>query len=250
MTASPKSVSTHTDQEDVARLLRDYDLLAVPVVDREERLVGIVTWDDVVDIMEEEATEDIYRYGAIPMAERSYFSTSIFTKSRRRMVWLLVLILVNTLTGVLIAGQEELLREVAILAAFIPLLMGTGGNIGAQSSTLIIRGLAVGEISGGQAAVTLLKEASVGVFLGIALGALTFLWALVLGKGDPQVALVVGTSLATIALMAAGLGGGLPFLFRLLKVDPALASAPLITTMLDIFGVGVYFLIANILLRL
>ncbi|MDD3264376.1 MAG: magnesium transporter, partial [Dehalococcoidales bacterium] len=144
---NPKTVSTFTDQEEVARILRDYDLLAVPVVDAENRLVGIVTWDDVVDIFEEEATEDMYRFGAVTGTEQGYFASRLFSVVKSRVVWLFLLIIVNTITGSIIAGQEDLLGEVVILAAFIPLLIGTGGNIGSQSATVVIRGLATGEIT-------------------------------------------------------------------------------------------------------
>ncbi len=143
---NPRRVFTHSDREEAASVLRDNRLLAVPVVDREERLVGIITQDDVADIMEEEATEDIYRFGAVQGTERGYFTTRVFSVVRRRISWLLLLLVVNTVTASIIAGQEHLLAEVVLLAAFIPLLTGTGGNIGAQSATVVIRGLATGEI--------------------------------------------------------------------------------------------------------
>jgi magnesium transporter len=249
MEANPKAVTTHTDQEEVARVISDYDLLAVPVVDGEDRLVGIVTHDDVLDIIEAEATEDIYRYGAVPVAERSYFRTNLFSRARRRGVWLLALLVVNTVTGAVIAGQEELLARVAILAAFIPLLIGTGGNIGAQSSTVVVRGLATGEAASRRIALTIGGEAGVGILLGAGLGVMAFGWAFLLGGGELRVAVIVSTTLVGIAAMATVVGGGLPFLFRALRVDPAIASAPLITTVMDIFGVLAYFLIASALLN-
>ena len=250
MTPAIKSVSTQTDQEEVAKVLRDYDLLAVPVVDAEDRLVGIVTWDDVLDVMEEEATEDIYRYGAVPMTERAYFSVSPFMRTWRRAPWLMVLIAVGFLTGLMIAAQEELLEQVAILAAFIPLLVDTGGNIGAQSSTVVIRGLATGEITHTRAIRTLGAEGFVGLLLATLLGVLSFGMGLVLTGGDASVATVVGATMAGIAALAAMVGGGLPFLFRLVKVDPAVASAPLVTTVMDVSGVLLYFVIANALLEI
>ncbi len=250
MEPAPKSVSTYTDQEEVARILRDYDLLAVPVVDSEDRLVGIVTYDDVLDIVQEEASEDIYRYGAVPMTERAYFRANPFVRTWRRAPWLMILIGVGYVTGTLIAAQEELLVQAAILAAFIPLLIDTGGNIGAQSSTVVIRGLATGEINHGRAAKTLGSEAFVGLLLAAILGLLTFCLGMVLSEGNVQVAIVVGVTLAAIATLAALVGGGLPFLFRLVRVDPAVASAPLVTTIMDVSGVVLYFVIANALLRL
>jgi magnesium transporter len=222
----------------------------VPIVDGEGRLVGIVTHDDILDIVEEEATEDIYRYGAVPMAERAYFNVNAFIRARRRAPWLFFLIVVGFITGTVIAAQEELLAEVVILAAFIPLLIDTGGNIGAQSSTVVVRGLATGEISPQRAALTLGGESLVGVMLAAMLGLLTFGLGIVLSGGNLQVGIVVGSTLAAIATVAALVGGGLPFLFRLVRVDPAVASAPLVTTVMDIFGVVAYFLIANALLQL
>src|ERR671915_7369 len=250
MHPNPKAVYTHTDQEEAAQVLRDYDLLAVPVIDHEERLVGIITWDDVVDIMEREATEDIYRYATVSVAtERWYFTTNIFNVVGRRIVWLFLLILVNTVTGSIIAGQSELLEEVVILAAFVPLLIGTGGNVGAQSSTVVIRGLATGEIPMGRAIAIMVREVGVGSLLGVSLGVLVFGWAFLLGR-DLQGATVVSLTMASIAAMAALMGAALPFLFRQFRLDPAMVSAPFITTIMDIFGVALYFLVANLLLRL
>ncbi|MDD5701809.1 MAG: magnesium transporter [Dehalococcoidales bacterium] len=244
----PKIVFTNTHQEEVARILRDEELPAVSVVDNERRLVGIVTLEDVVDIVEEEATEDIYRFGAVPGTERGYFSARILGVARRRIVWLFLLILVNTITGTLIAGQERLLGEIVIMAAFIPLLIGTGGNVGAQSATVVIRGLATGEISARRYLSIVLREARVGVVLGIALGLVVLLWAYFLGR-DLQVALVVSISLIAISIMATLVGGALPFIFRMIKIDPALVSAPVITTIMDVFGLGIYFLIAHLILQ-
>ena len=249
MTPNPKAVSTHTDQEEVGHVLRDYDLLAVPVVDAEGRLVGIVTWDDVVDIMEEEATEDIYRYGAVPVTERGYFTTNVPSVVRRRAPWLFLLILVNFVTGSIIAAQEALLAEVVILAAFIPLLIDTGGNVGAQSSTVVIRGLATGEISMRRAALIVAREVGIGMLLGLVLGVAVVGMAYVLGR-DLRVSLVVGTTLVAITTMAAMTGAALPFIFRLFRVDPAMVSAPFITTVMDIFGVVLYFFVAHMLLPL
>ncbi len=244
----PKIVYTNTNQEEVARILRDEELPAVSVVDNEGRLVGIVTLEDVVDIVEEEATEDIYRFGAVPGTERGYFSARILGVARRRIVWLFLLILVNTITGTLIAGQERLLGEIVIMAAFIPLLIGTGGNVGAQSATVVIRGLATGEISTRRYLSIVLREARVGVVLGVALGLVVLLWSYFLGR-NLQVALVVSISLIAISIMATLVGGALPFIFRMIKIDPALVSAPVITTIMDVFGLGIYFLIANLILQ-
>ncbi len=246
---NPKRVFTHSDREEAARVLRDNELLAVPVVDREDRLVGIITQDDVADIMEEEVTEDIYRFGAVQGTERGYFTTRVFSVVRRRISWLLLLLVVNTATASIIAGQEALLAEVVLLAAFIPLLIGTGGNIGAQSATVVIRGLATGEIRPRRAVSIIGREVSVGLLLGMALGLAVLLWAFWLGR-DSRVSMVVALTLVSVAVLATAVGSVLPFLFRLSKVDPALVSAPLVTTVMDISGVGVYFAVAHMLLRL
>jgi len=249
MKPSPPFVFTYSDREEAARLLREHEILAIPVVDTEERLVGIITHDDVADILEEEATEDIYRFGAVPGTERGYFASRILSVVKRRIGWLFLLILVNTVTGSIIAGQEALLAEIVILAAFIPLLIGTGGNVGAQSATVVIRGLATGEVHPRRALKIILREAGIGAVLGLVLGAAVLVWAYVLGR-DLQVAVVVSTTLVAISIMATLAGGALPFIFRLFKLDPALVSAPFITTVMDIFGVALYFLVAHLVLRL
>jgi len=250
MKPDPPFVSTHTDREEVARELREHNLLAIPVVDAEQRLVGTITHDDVADIIEREATEDIYRFGAVPGTERGYFASRIFDIVRRRGVWLLLLIVVNTITFTIIARNEALLTgDLLILAAFIPLLIGTGGNVGAQSATVVIRGLATGEVKPRRALAVVLREAGIGALLGIVLGAVALGWAYAFGR-NLQVAAVVSTTLVAISVMATLAGGALPFIFRLLKIDPALVSAPFITTILDISGVAIYFGIAQMILRL
>jgi magnesium transporter len=241
---NPRKVFTHSDREEAASVLRENRLLAVPVVDREERLVGIITQDDVADIMEEEVTEDIYRFGAVQGTERGYFTTRIFNVVRRRISWLLLLLLVNTVTASIIAGQEQMLAEVVLLAAFIPLLVGTGGNIGAQSATVVIRGLATGEIKPRKAMSIVGREVSVGLLLGLSLGVAVLAWSYWLGR-DSDVSLVVAITLVSVSVLATGVGSALPFVFRLSKADPALVSAPLVTTVMDIGGVGVYFAVAH-----
>lgn len=243
----PPVVFTHTDREEVVKVLRGHEMLAVPVVDREQRLVGIITYDDVVDIVEEETTEDVYRFGAVPGTERGYFTSSVFGAVKRRILWLVLLLVVNTATGSIIAGHEALLSEVIILAAFIPLLIDAGGNIGSQSATVVIRGLATGEISHRRAAAVTLREVWVGAVLGIILGAVVLLWAYLLGR-DFNVAAVVSITLIIISALATLTGSALPFLFRIIRVDPAFVSAPLITTVMDVFGLLIYFLVARMLI--
>jgi magnesium transporter len=233
----------------VARMIQRYDLLALPVVDREDRLVGVVTVDDVIDILEQEATEDIYALGGLQSDGYNYFQTNLWTIARKRVVWLFVLLITNTMTGAIIQSQEGLLKEVVILAAFIPLLIGTGGNVGAQSSTVVIRGLNTEEINSLGPLQVIWREALAGILLGIILGVVATIWGYWL-QGDIFVALVVGISLIAISLLASVAGSALPFLFRRLGLDPALMSAPFITTAVDVLGVLIYFYIARLILRI
>ncbi len=249
MTRDIVSVSTDTDKEEVARTIQRYDLIAVPVVDREARLVGVVTVDDVIDIIEQEATEDIYALGGVQSDRDNYFQTNLVTVARRRVVWLFVLLLTNTVTGAIISSQEDILQQVVILAAFIPLLTGTGGNVGAQSSTVVIRGLNTEEIKDMGSGKVVFREALAGILLGLILGVMATVWAYFL-QGNLAVAISVGVSLVAIALLASVAGSALPFLFRSLGLDPALMSAPFITTAVDVLGVLIYFQIARTILGL
>ena len=249
MTRDVVFVHTDTDQEEVARTIQRYDIVAIPVVDSEERLVGVVTVDDVIDIIEREATEDIYALGGVQSDKDNYFQTNLLTVARRRVVWLFVLLLTNTVTGAIIRSQEALLQQVVILAAFIPLLTGTGGNVGAQSSTVVIRGLNTEEIQNMGAGKVVFREATAGILLGLILGSMATVWAYFL-QGSWPVAIAVGISLVAIALLASVAGSALPFLFRSLNLDPALMSAPFITTAVDVLGVLIYFYIAKTILGL
>ena len=243
-------VKTDMDQEEVARLIQRYDFLAVPVVDKELRLVGIVTVDDIIDILEQEATEDIYALGAVQSDGYNYFQTNLFTVARRRVTWLLVLLLTNTVTGSIIGAQEEVLQKVTVLAAFIPLLIGTGGNIGTQSSTVVIRGLSTDEVSDLGTAKVIFREGLAGLLLGLILGSLAAIWAYLLPQTErnPVVAVSVGMSLVAISMLASISGSSLPFLFKTIGLDPALMSAPFITTAVDVLGVLIYFSIARAML--
>jgi magnesium transporter len=249
MKPEPPFVFTHTDREEVARELREHDLLAIPVVDAEQRLVGTITYDDVADIMEREATEDIYRFGAVPGTERGYFASRVFSVVRRRTPWLFLLIAVSMVIAPIIFDQEELLAGAWILTAFIPLVIATGGNVGAQSATVVIRGLATGEVNPRRALAIVSREVGIGAIMGVALGTVALGLVYAFGR-NLEAAAVVGTTLVGISVMATLLGGALPFIFRLLKIDPALVSAPLLTTVMDIFGVALYFGIARMVLGL
>ncbi|NCJ06857.1 magnesium transporter [Synechococcales cyanobacterium C] len=242
-------VHTDADQEEVARTIQRYDFLALPVVDREQRLVGIVTVDDVLDILEQETTEDIYTMGGVQSGADDYFQTNLLTVARRRVVWLLVLLLTNTGTSAVIHAQEDILQQVVVLSSFIPLLIGTGGNVGAQSSTVVIRSFVVDKNTAGSAAWVIQREAKAGLLLGVMLGCIVVGWAYIL-QGNFAVSLAVGLSLIAISFLASVAGSSLPYLFRALRLDPALMSAPFITTAVDVLGVFIYFVIARAILRI
>lgn len=240
-------VQTDTDQEEVARIIQRYDFLAMPVVDAEQRLVGIVTVDDVIDILEQETTEDIYTLGGVQSGADNYFQTNLITVARRRVVWLFVLLLTNTATSAVIRSQEDVLQRVVALAAFIPLLIGTGGNVGAQSSTVVIRGLNTNEVETSRAFQVISREAIAGVILGVMLGVVVTGWAYLL-HGSLAVSIAVGVSLVAISFLASVAGSALPFLFQALRLDPALMSAPFITTAVDVLGVFIYLNVARLIL--
>ncbi len=250
MTRDVVFVHTDTDQEEVARLIQRYDFLAVPVVDREHRLVGIVTVDDVIDILQQETTEDIYALGGGVQSDGdNYFQMNLLEVARKRVVWLFVLLITNTITGTIIKSQEDILAKVVTLTAFIPLLTGTGGNVGAQSSTVVIRGMNTDEIRSLGALQVVGREAIAGALLGVMLGTIATVWAYFL-QGRIEVAIAVGVSLVAISILASISGSALPFLFRFLRLDPALMSAPFITTAVDVLGVLIYFNLARVILKL
>ena len=242
-------VNTNDDQEEVAQTIQRYDLFAVPVVDKEQRLVGVVTVDDVIDIIQQEATEDIYALGGVQSDGENYFQTDLLTVTRKRVAWLLILLLTNTVTGMIIKSHVVLIEQMAILTAFIPLLTGTGGNVGAQSSTVVIRGLNTNDITDLGSKQVILRELIAGTLLGIILGTLATIWAYGV-QGSWLVSISVGVSLVIIAILASIAGSALPFVFRTFGLDPALMSAPFITTIVDVLGVFIYFSIAKLVLGL
>jgi magnesium transporter len=242
------SARVDADQEEVARLIREADLLALPIVDTEDRLVGLVTVDDAMEVLEEEVTEDLARAGGAEPLGRPYLTTSVLQIARSRVVWLLVLIVAAGLTVNVLQFFEPLLSEIVTLALFIPLIIGTGGNTGAQAATTVTRALAVGEVRYDDLGVVILREARVGLLLGTTLGALAFVPAwLFAGSG---IATVVALTLVAVCTLAAFVGALLPLLARRVHVDPAVMSAPFITTLVDASGLIVYFVIAQAVLRL
>ncbi|MEQ8834060.1 MAG: magnesium transporter [Miltoncostaeaceae bacterium] len=246
MRADHPSVSATDDQEVVARLIQEENLLAVPVVDRERRLVGIVTVDDAMEVIEREETEDLARAGGSEPLRAPYFSVPVWRLVRARIVWLLFLVAAATLTVSVLGAFEATLDEVVTLALFVPLLIGTGGNCGAQAATTITRALAVGDVRFGDLAVTLLKEARVGLLLGATFAAVGF--PLVAAVFSASMAAVISLTLVLLCVWATTVGAALPLFASRLGIDPAVVSAPLVTTLVDATGLVIYLSIAGVIL--
>ncbi|MFQ5964465.1 MAG: magnesium transporter [Candidatus Scalinduaceae bacterium] len=242
-------VNTTDDQEEVARAIQKYDFLSLPVVDSENRLVGIVTVDDILDIVQEEATEDFHKMAAMQLPEEQYFRAGFFKHVSGRVVWLFVLILAATVSGKILQKYSLALSSIIALAYFIPMLMGAGGNIGSQSSTLVIRALATGELTLKQWWKVLLREAGAGVVIGITLGFTAFAIAMIF-LGDKMMGITVGVSVTIVVLVGNMAGAITPLVFRYLRLDPAIVSAPLITTIIDVTGIIIYFEIARRILSI
>lgn len=245
-------VKTMDDQEEVAAIAKKYDLLSVPVVDNENRLVGIITIDDIVDIIDEEATEDMEKMALLTPSEDEYLKTGVFTLAKNRIGWLLVLMIASTFTGQIIEGFENQLAAIAGLTACIPMLMGTGGNSGNQVSTLIIRGLALGEVHIKDYFRVLWKEIRVSLMVGIILAVANYGRMLVLNlmgsETESSVILVVSLSVAAVVVVSKTIGCTLPIVAKLLKLDPALMAGPLITTLVDTISLVIYFSLAKALI--
>ena len=241
---------TTDDQEEVANLFRRYSLLSLPVVDKEQRLVGIVTVDDIVQIIEEENTEDFERMAALNPSEEPYMKTGIFMQSRNRIFWLLFLMLSATITGSIISGFEDSLAVLPALVAFIPMLMDTGGNAGSQSATLIIRGIALDEIEFRDILKVLWIELRVGVICGLALGAVNFIRVYLMNGHDYLLCLTITVSLIATMILAKSVGCVLPLVAKRIKMDPAIMAAPLITTIVDGVSLIIYFSIARMILKI
>ncbi len=241
-------VNTHDDQEKIAFLFKKYDLLSMPVVDKECRLVGIVTIDDIVDIIDQENTEDFQKMAAMQPSEKEYLKTNALILAKHRITWLVVLMLSATFTGNIIRRYEDVLQSVVVLASFIPMLMDTGGNAGSQSSTLIIRGLALGEIELKDAFKVLWKEFQVSCVAGITLSALNFVRIYYFEKAGFLISVTVCITLFFTVMLAKIVGGILPIIAQKLKVDPAIMASPLITTIVDAVALIIYFTTATWLL--
>ena len=243
------SVYTRADQEQVAQLFTKYDLLALPVIDQDGRMVGIVTFDDAMDVMVDEATEDITKMAAINPSEKTYFETSVLQHAKNRIPWLLILMFTSIITGTIITRYENAFAAIPLLVSFIPMLMDTGGNCGSQSATLIIRGIALDEIRFTDLFKVMFKEFRisliVGAFLAVANGVRIFIQ-----YHNPGLAVVIACSLMGTVIMAKLVGCTLPLLAKKVNLDPAIMASPLITTLVDTFSILIYFNIATVLFRL
>ena len=249
------SVTTQTDQESVARMLSKYNFLCLPVVDGENRMVGIVTFDDAMDVLTEEATEDMELMSGMTPSEKPYLKSSTWELFKNRFPWLTVLMVSSTFTGLIITSFEDALAKVVALTAFIPMLMGTGGNSGSQSSVTVIRSLSLGELKFRDIGTVLWKELRTSVMCGIALAAVCFakIWLIdrmLFGNEDItlMVDLVVCLALALTVIIAKLVGGMLPLIAKALGADPAVMASPFITTIVDAVSLLVYFMFANMLL--
>lgn len=237
-------VYTHEDREDVAKKFSKYDFLAMPVVDNEKRMVGIITFDDVLDVIAEENEEDFSKMAAMQPIEDSYFKTSVFTHAKKRIGWLLFLMLSATMTGALLTKYEEAFQAIPILVSFIPMLMSTGGNCGSQSSTTIIRGLATGEIQFKDVFKAAFKELRISLIVGLILSITNGLRIFFVYK-DFRLALVITLSIIGITIIAELIGCLLPLLAKKVRLDPAIMATPLISTIVDTCSMLIYFQIAT-----
>ncbi len=242
--------TTTEDREEVVRQMAKYDFISMPVVDAEKRLVGIVTVDDAVDVMQEEATEDFERMAAMAPSERPYLKTGVLMLARNRFLWLLVLMVSGIITGGILGRFELAFAAIPALITYMPMLMDTGGNAGSQSSTLVIRGMALGEIEMRDAAAVLLKELRVSLLVAVPLAAVNYLRIFITSREDAAVGLVVSTAMIFTVVMANTVGGMLPIIAKKLKIDPALMAAPLISTLVDAGSLLIYFALAVWLLHL
>lgn len=245
------SVNTHDDQEEVAAIVKKYDLLSVPVVDNENRLVGIITVDDVVDVIEEEATEDFEKMAMVQHSDDGYLKTGVFSHVKNRIMWLMVLMISATFTGKLIDSFETTLSTVAGLTACIPMLTGTGGNAGTQASTLIVRGLAVGDVKPSDVLKVLWKELRVAVICGLLLGVVNvgrmFLLSRISSTGSHEMSvfLVVSAALVIAVIVAKLIGCTLPIVAKMIHLDPALMAGPMLSTIVDLVTLIIYLSLAN-----
>lgn len=243
-------VNTLMDQEEVANTIQDYDLTSIPVVDSENRLVGVITIDDILDIIEQETTEDIEKMAAIVPTEKAYLKTNVWDIYKSRIPWLLLLMISATFTGKIISHFEHSLAACVVLTSFIPMLMDTGGNAGSQASVTIIRGISLEELEFKDWFKIIWKEIRVALLVGITLSACNFIKLILIDKVTINVSLVVCLTLLVVVLTAKVVGCTLPLVAKKLKFDPAVMASPFITTIVDALSLLVYFKIASIILHI
>lgn len=244
------SISAFEDQEEAVRYMEKYDISALPVVDSAGVLVGIVTFDDILDISTEEATEDIQRLGGVNPVDSSYLSAGSFKLISKRFPWLLILVLVNFVSAAVIDFYKDVTLQVVALASFIPLLIGTAGNSGTQSATLIIRSLAIGEIDVTDWFKIMMKELLIGILLGVIFGLISYVVGLVNAESSFNIPIVISLSMVVLIIWANLIGSLLPIAIAKAKLDPAVISSPLIATLIDVSGIFIYYNIAILLLNL
>lgn len=239
---------TTDDQEAVAKLFAKYDLLSLPVVDHENRLVGIITVDDIVEVIHQEATEDFQKMAAMAPSERPYLKTSVFVLAKHRIFWLMILMISAMITGGVLEQYEQAFLALPLLVTFIPMLTDTGGNAGSQSSTLVIRGMALSNITTKDFWEVFFKELAVSLLVGFALSAVNFGRLLLMHPGNYKMASTVSLALYATVIMAKTIGGVLPLVAKLFRTDPAIMAAPVITTIVDAFSLIIYFKIVEAIL--
>ena len=244
------SIQTTQDREEATQLISKYDLFTLPVVDHESRLVGIVTVDDAVEVIEQEATEDFEIMAAMSPSERPYLRTGVFSMAKNRIFWLMLLMLSSMITGSILAKFDHAFTALPLLVTFIPMMTGTGGNAGSQSSTMVIRGMALSEIDLGDFLKVLWKELRVSLMVGAALSLVNFIRLIILYPGQEMIALTVVLSLMATIIIAKTIGALLPMFAKLIKADPAIMAAPLISTLVDACSLTIYFVIAVNLLNI
>ncbi len=242
-------VNVMDDQEEVAQIFKKYDFLALPVVDKEKRLVGIITFDDIMDVIEQETTEDIERMaGVFDDTDKEYLDISVFQHIKNRIPWLCLLTVSLMITGAIIAQFEDLMSKVISLVAYMPLLMGTGGNTGTQSATLIIRGMSLGEIELKDVGKVIWKELRISVVIGLILSMINLAKIMIIDKEPFLIALTVSISVLIVVMFAKLIGGLLPMAAKKLNIDPALMATPMISSITDMISVIIYFILGTIIL--
>jgi magnesium transporter len=247
MTENVFAVSPDTDQEDVARTMAKYDFAALPVLGPDRKLLGVLTFDDVMDVLTQEQTEDVQRLAAVEPIEDGYFQTTFWTFIRKRGPWLAALFISEFFTGTALRHYDEVIQAVAKLSYYVPLLISTGGNSGSQSASLIIRGLAVGDIKVADWRRVLVREFGQGLVLGLMLASIGMVRVLMWGDGKGFV-FTIGATLIAIPLMGCTVGSMLPLFLRRIGIDPATSSTPFIATLIDVLGIIVYFNVAQFFL--